>query len=76
MLRYVNFCNFCHIVQIKSIIKIYFFKVQTANFLCLKIQNIDEKADLKWLIYSKTPHTQFLCRVQFHKLPLKTHRDL
>ncbi len=22
----------------------------------------------------KTPHTQFLCRVQFHKLSLKTHR--
>ncbi len=29
-----------------------------------------------WKWSSKTPHTQFLCRVQFHKLPLKTHRGL
>jgi hypothetical protein len=29
---------------------------------------------LKWS--PKTPHTQFLCRVQFYKLPLKTHRVL
>ncbi len=26
-----------------------------------------------WKWSPKTPHTQFLCRVQFHKLPLKTH---
>jgi hypothetical protein len=29
-----------------------------------------------WKWSPKTPHTQFLCRVQFHKLPLKTHRAL
>jgi hypothetical protein len=29
-----------------------------------------------WKWSPKTPHTQFLCRVQFHKLPLKTHRDV
>ncbi len=28
-----------------------------------------------WKWSPKTPHTQFLCRVQFHKLPLKTYRD-
>ncbi len=28
-----------------------------------------------WKWSPKTPHTQFLCRVQFHKLPLKTHRE-
>ncbi len=28
-----------------------------------------------WKVSPKTPHTQFLCRVHFHKLPLKTHRD-
>jgi hypothetical protein len=27
-----------------------------------------------WKVSLKTPHTQFLCRVHFHKLPLKTHR--
>jgi hypothetical protein len=27
-----------------------------------------------WKVSPKTPHTQFLCRVQFYKLPLETHR--
>jgi hypothetical protein len=27
-----------------------------------------------WKMSPKTPHTQFLCRVHFHKLALKTHR--
>jgi hypothetical protein len=27
-----------------------------------------------WKVSPKTPHTQFLCRVHFHKLALKTHR--
>jgi hypothetical protein len=29
-----------------------------------------------WKVSPKTPHTQFLCRVQFYKLPLKTNRAL
>jgi hypothetical protein len=28
-----------------------------------------------WKVSPKTPHTQFLCRVQFYKLPLKTNRE-
>jgi hypothetical protein len=27
-----------------------------------------------WKVSPKTPHTQFLCRFQFYKLPLKTYR--
>jgi hypothetical protein len=27
-----------------------------------------------WKVSPKTPHTQFLCRVQFYKLALKTNR--
>ncbi len=27
-----------------------------------------------WKVSPKTPHTQFLCRVQFYKLPLKSNR--
>jgi hypothetical protein len=27
-----------------------------------------------WKVSPKNPHTQFLCRVQFYKLPLKTNR--
>jgi hypothetical protein len=27
-----------------------------------------------WKVFPKTPHTQFLCRFQFYKLPLKTNR--
>jgi hypothetical protein len=29
-----------------------------------------------WKVSPKTPHTQFLCRVHFHKLALKTHREV
>jgi hypothetical protein len=29
-----------------------------------------------WKVSPKTPHTQFLCRVQFYKLPLKTNREI
>jgi hypothetical protein len=28
-----------------------------------------------WKVSPKTPHTQFLCRFQFYKLPLKTNRE-
>jgi hypothetical protein len=28
-----------------------------------------------WEVSPKTPHTQFLCRVQFYKLPLKSNRE-
>jgi hypothetical protein len=28
-----------------------------------------------WKVSFKTPHTQFLCRIQFYKLPLKTNRE-